>query len=189
VKLTRRDALAALAGTGIVLGSGAAAFSREGAETLETDDTGSGNSTDALPSVDETLATLVATAEVVYPSTVDGIPEFVETYSLGRVDHRAEYLQGVREAAADLDTHAQLWFDAESFATLGVDQRDDLLHEMGVHTAEEQPDGTIAERVRHFVVNDLLYALYTSTTGSELVGLENPPGHPGGTESYRRGPR
>jgi hypothetical protein len=42
--------------------------------------------------------------------------------------------------------------------------------------------------VRHLVVNDLLYALYASPTGARLAGLENPPGHPGGIESYREGP-
>lgn len=180
MKLTRRDAIAALAGVGIVTGSGAAALSRSDVEATPAPD---------LPTLDATLATLVATAEVVYPSDVEGVPEFVETYSLGRIEGRENYLRGVREAAGELDTHARQWFDADSFAALSVDERDDLLHEMGVHTADEQPDGTIAERVRHFVVNDLLYALYTSPTGSELVGLENPPGHPGGTESYQRGPR
>lgn len=180
MKLTRRDAIAALAGVGIVTGSGAAALSREAVEAEQSPD---------LPSLDATLGTLVATADVVYPAAVEGVPTFVETYSLGRIDHREAYLQGVREAAAALDTHARLWFDTDSFAALAVERRDDLLHEMGVHTADAQPDGTIAERVRYFAVDELLYALYTSPTGGELVGLENPPGHPGGTESYRRGPR
>lgn len=180
MKLTRRDAIAALGGAGIALGSGAAALSRDHVEADREDD---------RRSLDATLDTLAATAEVVYPSAVEGVPEFVETYSLGRFEARESYLRGVREAVAQLDTHAQVWFDADSFVDLSVAERDDLLREMGVHTAEEQPDGTAAERVRHFVVNELLYALYTSPTGGELVGIENPQGYPGGTESYQRGPR
>jgi hypothetical protein len=43
--------------------------------------------------------------------------------------------------------------------------------------------------VRYYVVNELLYALYTSPTGGELVGIENPQGHPGGHESYQHEPR
>jgi hypothetical protein len=34
----------------------------------------------------------------------------------------------------------------------------------------------------------MLYALFTSPTGSELVGIENPTGHPGGYESLTRLP-
>jgi hypothetical protein len=59
---------------------------------------------------------------------------------------------------------------------------------LGVRTAEPDPDGTDVERVRYYVVNELLFALYSSPTGGELVGLENPQGHPGGIDSYRRGP-
>jgi len=55
--------------------------------------------------------------------------------------------------------------------------------------ADENPDGTAAERVRFFVVNELLLALYASPTGGELVGIENPQGYAGGAESYQRGPR
>jgi len=42
------------------------------------------------------------------------------------------------------------------------------------------PGRTLAERVRYYVVNELLLALYASPTGGELVGLENPQGHPAG---------
>jgi hypothetical protein len=61
---------------------------------------------------------------------------------------------------------------------------------MGADTADPDPDpdGTDAGRVRYYVVNELLYALYASPTGGELVGIENPRGYPGGTASYRRGP-
>lgn len=181
MQLTRRDAIAALAGAGIVVGSGAAALSRKSAREAAVADPD-------RPSVDETLETLVAAAAVVYPADVDGVPTFVETYSLGRIDGRESYLEEVRTAAGTLDTYASTWFDAESFAELPREARDGLLRGMGVHTAEEQPDGTAAEQVRFYVVNELLYALYTSPTGAELVGASNPVGHPGGTEAYQHEP-
>ena len=80
------------------------------------------------------------------------------------------------------------WEDAR-FAALGADRRDTVLRQLGVHTADEDPDGTRAERIRYYVVNELLYALYASPTGGELVGIENPQGYPGGRASYQRGPR
>lgn len=182
MQLTRRDAIAALSGAGIVVGGGAAALSRQDAREHA-------NEAPALPGVDATLDALVAAAEAVYPSAVEGVPEFVEAYSLGRIQGRESYLRGVREAVATLDTHADLWFDGESFAALSTPNRDALLRDMGVVTAEPVADGTAPERVRRYVVNELQYALYASPTGAELVGLENPQGYPGGTESYQRGPR
>lgn len=176
MKLTRRDALAALSGAGVVAAGGAAALTRG-----DIDDGGE-------PSLDRVLATLVAAAEVTYPSEVTGIPAFVETYSLGRIDGRDDYLTGVREAVAELDETARLW-EGDPFADLDAATRDDVLRSLGVHTAEEDPEGTISERVRYYVVNEVLYALYTSPTGGRLVGIENPQGHPGGIESYRRGPQ
>ena len=177
MELTRRDALAALSGAGITLGGGVAALSRESVDASE-----------AGPSLDDTLATLTAAAEVVYPSDVEGIEAFVEAYSLGRIEGRDEYLAGLRDAVADLDETALSWEDAR-FAALAADRRDTVLRQLGVPTADEDPDGTRAERVRYYVVNELLYALYASPTGGELVGIENPQGHPGGVASYQRGPR
>jgi len=176
VKLTRRDALAALSGLGIVAGGAGAALSRGSVDE------------DSSPSLDETLETLAATAEVVYPSEVDGVESFVETYSLGRIEGRAEYREGVESAVAELNETARLW-EGSWFRELPVEGRDDVLRQLGVHTAEEAPDGTVSERVRYYVVNELLYALYASPTGGELVGIENPQGHPGGIGSYQRGPR
>jgi len=60
---------------------------------------------------------------------------------------------------------------------------------MSVDTADPVPDGDDVERVRYYVVNELLFALYSSPTGGELVGLENPRGNPGGLASYQRGPQ
>jgi hypothetical protein len=59
---------------------------------------------------------------------------------------------------------------------------------MGVDLVDPDPDGFSAERVRFYLVNELLYALYSSPTGGTLLGLENPQGYPGGSESYQQGP-
>lgn len=172
MELTRRDALAALASAGVVGGGSIAVLARDRRETADA----------------PLLDALVATAEVVYPGGISGVSEFVETYSLGRLDSRPAYRSGVRDAVADLDEHAKAWY-GEGYTPLDQSSRDDLLRDMGVHRAEEAPEGTTAERVRFYVVNELLFALYTSPAGGRLVGIENPQGHPGGTDSYQRGPR
>lgn len=173
MELTRRDALAALAGAGIVGGGAAAALARDrdGSDTAD----------------ESVLEVLVASAVVLYPSDLDGVEGFVRTYSVGRMEAREAYRTGVAEAVATLDEHARAWTDTP-YRDLDPSGRDELLRSMGVDQADPDPAGTAAERVRFYVVNELLYALYTSPTGGELVGIENPPGHPGGTESYRRGP-
>lgn len=173
MRLTRRDALAVLAGAGIVGGGTVATLTREGVpdDTLD----------------EETLETLVAAAEVLFPSAVDGVPSFVRTYVEEKAAERQAFRDGVDEAATTLRTYANVWRETP-FTDLDPSARDDLLHRMGVHTADPVSDGTDPERVRFYVVNELLYALYASPTGGELVGIENPQGHPGGTESYQRGP-
>src|SRR6056297_953774 len=173
MELTRRDALVALGAAGVAAGTGATVLDRAPWDSGEP------------PLSGEDVDTLVAVAAVVYPSAVSGVRTFVETYSVGRVEGRTEYREGMADALATLDSYATDWEDAE-FAALDVDARDGLLHDMAVHTAPPDPAGTDAERVRHFLVDELLYALYTSPTGGRLVGIENPPGHPGGIESYQR---
>ena len=187
MELTRRDAAAALAALGA---GGAVAFGidrgRRGAGT-------SPDASDPEPSgpsgpADERVRTaLVAAAEVVYPSDVSGIEGFLEGFLAGRLDD-SEHAAGLRAAVGTLDERAGSWYGGR-FASLPPADRDRLLREIGADTAEEDPDGTAAERVRYYVVNELLLALYTSPTGGELVGLENPQGHPGGADSYARGPR
>ena len=182
MEITRRDALAALASVGVVGGGGVAALARERREASERGTAG------RAPGRSPVLDALVATAEVVYPRAVSGIPEFVEAYSLGRFEGRPDYRAGVRDAVDELDEHARAWHD-EPYAALDRTTREDLLRSMGVDSADEDPEGTTAERVRFYAVNELLLALYSSPAGGRLVGIENPQGHPGGTESYRRGPR
>jgi len=172
VRLTRRDALVALAGLGVVAGGSTAVLAP---------------ARDPPAGVEAVEPTLVAAAGAIYPSAVDGVPEFVRTYARGRTtdpDHR----EGLAGAVSAVEDAAERWYDAP-YPELNRENRDRLLRELGADTAEPVPDGTTAERVRYYVVNDLLYALFTSPTGGELVGTENPVGHPGGTTSYRRGPQ
>ncbi len=172
MELTRRDALVALGAAGTAAG-GAYAVSN-----LDYDEE---------PTAERVVERLPPVAEVVYPSEVDVTHDFLETYVVGRVDEREGYLEGVIGALDTLDGYARRLND-EGFRDASVERRDQLLRQMGVDEAEPDPDGTDAERFRYYVVNELQYALYTSPVGGKLVGIENPVGYPGGTESYRRGP-
>jgi len=170
MELTRRDAVAALAGLGVV-GAGA------GAVVLDDRDAG--------PDGVDT-AVLVAAAEVLYPSELTGVGEFVERFAAGRTREDA-HREGLAAATAAVDEAARNWYDAP-YPELDAETRDSVLRELGADTAEPDPDGGRAERVRYYVVNELLYALYASPVGGRLAGIENPIGHPGGTTSYRQGP-
>jgi hypothetical protein len=172
MRLTRRDAVIALAGAGVAVAAGA---------TLDpptADDDGPLGATE--------VDALVAVAEVVYPEEVSEVPRFVERYVGPRAAERPKWAAGVADAADHLDGYARSWRD-DGFAALDPGERDDVLRSMGADAAAPDPEGTDAERVRHYLVNDLLYALYASPTGGRLVGIENPQGHPGGTASYQRG--
>lgn len=168
MRLTRRDALTALAAAGV-----AAA----GVRLAERD---------AGPLADRDVATLVAAAEVLYPDAVEGVPSFVEQFVRGRAAERPDHARGTARAAAYLDDYARAWED-RGFADLDAADRRVALHRMNADTADPDPDGSDVERVRYYVVNELLFALYASPTGGRLVGIENPPGHPGGLASYQRG--
>ncbi|WP_424004492.1 gluconate 2-dehydrogenase subunit 3 family protein [Haloarcula salina] len=176
-ELTRRDALKALAAAGVTVGVGAVALSWDDRDDDRTD-TGFG---------DHDRETYLAVAAVVYPSEVDGVESFVERYLAGRVDADPDRAVAMAEAVDALDAYAREWED-ESFAALDPATREETLSGMGVGLADPDPDGDPRERVRYYLVNDLLFALYSSPTGGELVGIENPQGHPGGTTSYQRPP-
>jgi hypothetical protein len=175
MELTRRDVMAALAAGGAAVGAGVS-LTADPAET-------------GVESVgDHEVDTLVAVAEVVYPSDVEGVESFVRRYSVQRVQNRPEYAEGVAAAVRALDEYSRIWADAE-FAALDEAAADDILSGFGVDTADPDPEGSDRERVRYYLVNELLYALFTTPTGGKLAGIENPQGHPGGTTSYRRGPQ
>jgi hypothetical protein len=184
MNLSRRDALAALAATGAVGVAGATVLGD--GDGVDADAPVSNADPDPdVPVSDDTLATLVAVAETVYPSDATGVEAFVETYVAGRLDDDSDHLDGVVTAATDLDATARDWFDAP-LTDLDRSTRDRLLRDLAVDTTDPAPDGALSGRVRFYLVNELLYAFYASPTGGRLVGIENPIGHPGGTESYRR---
>lgn len=177
MKLTRRDALAALISAGVLTGGGVAALHREWEPPG-----GEGSSGD------EVLATLVDVAHVVYPSAVSNVESFVETFATERFRARPDHFSAVGDAVAALDDHTRVFYDADRFLALEESTQSAVLTGLGADTADPDPDGSTAERVRFYLVNEVLYALFTSPTGGKLVGIENPQGHPGGTGSYRRGP-
>jgi len=186
MELTKRDAAAALA----ALGAGGAAAGATAWERLGgtgADVSGGTNGSDDNPDPERIRETLVAVAAVVYPSTVSGIEAFVETFLSGRLD-REDHAAGMAATVAELNELATEWY-GEPVSALEPSTCDELLRDIGADTAEEHPDGTTAERVRYYVVNELLLALYRSPKGGELVGLENPQGHPGGTDTYQQGPQ
>lgn len=181
MRLTRRDALAALS----AVGAGGVA----GCSAPKGDSTASSTSSDADgPELDERdSGTLVALAEVLYPSEVTNVAAFVTEYVAPRVRERPEHGRGVLDALAALDQYAQA-LEGEPYAELSTADREAVLGYMAVDTADPDPDGDEEERVRYYLVNDLLFGLYASPTGASLAGLENPPGYPGGTASYQTGP-
>jgi hypothetical protein len=175
MRLTRRDALAALSAAGVAVGGGAALRLRE--------EDGSGR-----PVGDREFGTLVAAAGVLYPSEIEGVEEFVRRYVRGRAEDRPDHARAIADAAGYLDDYAEAWYGS-GFAALDPATREAALERMGADAADPDPEGTDVERVRYYVVNELLFALYATPTGGELVGIENPQGHPGGIASYRRGPQ
>lgn len=185
MRLTRRDAVAALAAAGVAVGGGGALFRSldEGRR-----DTSEREGASDRPITDDGLTTLVAAAAVLYPSEVENVESFVTRYVRGRADDEPAHVAGIADAVTYLDAYAESWYD-EAFAALDPSVREEALRRMNADTAEPDPDGSDVERVRYYVVNELLFALYTTPTGGELVGLENPQGHPGGLASYQRGPR
>jgi len=181
MRLTRRDALAALSAVGA---GGVAGCSAPNAAS-----TASSTPSDAEgPELGEDdLETLVALAAVLYPSEVENVAEFVEEYLGASVGERPAHGHGVLDAVETLDEYARS-LESTRYAALSATEREELLEYMAVDTAEPDPDGDDNERVRYYLVNDLLFGLYSSPTGASLAGLENPPGHPGGTASYQKGP-
>jgi len=177
-ELTRRDAVAALTSLGVGVATGTAL-------TWSSLDEAATDSPERLDDHDREL--LYALAEVLYPSAVSGRDEFVEAYVVGRVNDDPDRVAEMEDALAYLDSYTEEWYDTQ-FSELSAERRGTVLEAMGADIADPDPDGSDVERVRFYLVNELLLALYTSPTGGELLGLENPQGHPGGTDSYQLGP-
>jgi hypothetical protein len=171
MRLTRRDALAALAAAGAASAAGCTAPTAR----------------DDGPLAGTAVETMVAASAVVYPSAVEGRRPFVRTYLDGRTADAPDRRRAIETTTADLDAVAERWH-GEPFDALPVSTRESTLRSVGADTADPDPEGSLAGRVRFHVVNELLFGLFSSPTGGELVGVENPVGYPGGTTSYRQGP-
>ncbi|KKF39924.1 hypothetical protein FK85_24740 [Halorubrum saccharovorum] len=186
MELTRRDAIAALAAAGVA-GGGAVMLAGDRKRGPNSNDGGDGRTDDgggAGAERERIVGTATALAAVLYPSEVEDAEEFVRTYVTGRIEDDTDHRDGMADAVAVLDGHASDEFETP-FSELSQDEGDRLLTDLGVEQVRPAPDGSDLERVRFYLVNELLYALFSSPTGGELVGTENPPGHPGGLESYR----
>jgi len=178
--LTRRDALAALTAAGAA-GVGLAAMTRD----PEEDTSPAPDDSDPL-GVHE-RETLIAVARVVYPDELEGVGEFVRTYAAGRAETRPERARAIADTVARLDERADR-AEGAPYVDLSPGRQDELLREMGVDAVDPDPEGIVAARLRYYLVNELLFALYASPTGGRLVGIENPQGYPGGIDSYQHGP-
>jgi len=187
-ELTRRDALKALGAAGVAVTGGAAALAWN---ESEDDDTVESAEDDADASESEfgehERETYRAVAAIVYPSEVAGVQEFVDSYVAGRVEADPERAADMATAVADLDAYTREWEDTV-FTALDTETQEETLRGMGVNASDPDPHGDPRHRVRYYLVNDLLFALYSSPTGGELVGIENPQGYPGGTSSYQQPP-
>lgn len=191
MELTRRDAVAALGAVGV--GSGAMALLQSG----DTDDPGDADRPatptdsdgEATGLSDHDRATAVAVAAAIYPAAVENVEGFVADFLRGRVADDPERAGEIGDAVTYLDDYVSTWYDVDAFASLSPADRVDAFDRMNADTIDPDPDGGSVQRVRYYLINDLLFALYASPTGGELVGIENPQGHPGGTTSYRRGPQ
>jgi hypothetical protein len=175
MKLSRRDALVAVATS-----TAAVATAGEFATRLDRRETGD-------EALDDVLSRLALVAEVVYPSQVQVTESFLRIHLLGNEYDREGYIERTAVALDELDRQARRRFD-EPVADLSVSKCDRLLRQLGVDRVPADPEGTAVERIRYYVVNKLLFTLYTSPTGGRLLGNENPPGYPGGREAYQRGP-
>lgn len=176
--LSRRDALVVLGTLGAAVGGGFTALKWNNLK---------GNDGSGTTVTEHEAETLIAVARIVFPTKVTGIPKFVETYTVGRLRNRPTYADNLKEALDTLDGYAEDWFEAR-YASLSSESQTRLLRELGIERSDPDPEGNDAERLRYYLVNELLYALYSSPTGGKLVGIENPQGHPGGLATYQRGP-
>jgi len=177
MELTRRRAVTTILAGGLGTSAGVWSLSTLSEATEESE----------APSelTDSELELIESLAEIVYPSELSTGAVLVESYLRYQPPDR---LREIRNASRSLDISARRRYGAP-FATLTASESETLLREMGVDRAAPDRDGTVPERVRHYLVNGLLYALFTDPAGSRLVGIDNPRGYPGGYESYAEPPR
>jgi hypothetical protein len=104
---------------------------------------------------------LIAVADNVYPSELTEHETFVESYVTGLPGERQ---RSVSSTLTELDTYARRTRGAP-LADLSPDEREGVLRELAVDRVGSDPEGFFPERVRYFVVNQLLYGLLKSPTG------------------------
>jgi len=125
--------------------------------------------------------TLMAVAEIVYPTAVDYDEAFVVDHVESRSDARQ---QQIRDAVADLNGFARQWY-GQPFPALSSATQRAMLRNLGVGRTGSDSTDTATERIRYYVINQLLFALFTDPRGSRPFGIDNPRGYPGGYESYQ----
>lgn len=180
--LTRRGFFTALGGTGLAATSYGYGIDSGRSLTAATK-TQSGSH----PASQYHIDVMTAIARAVYPSAVSVDSSFIESRVFGRVEPKTDHFENLVAAIEAVDSHARARFGG-GVTDISAARRRRVLQSMGVTTVHPTADGTTAERIRFYLLNDLLYALFTSSVGGELMGIDNPPGYPGGREAYRRGP-
>ena len=171
MELSRRDALTALTAAGIASTAGCSSL-------LGGDDDTSGDNNeqagDASP-----METLLSLAGVLYPSEVETNEEFIETYMMGRITDEEAYQEELESGVETLNQLAQDEQDAP-FHALDHEGKVAVIDGTEIRTGGSVEDGSDVERLNYYLVDELLFAFYSSPTGGELVGNQNPRGYPGG---------
>lgn len=180
--LTRRQLFSALGGTAL-----AAAVYGYGIDSDRSLSAASKTDSSAHPASQYHIEVLTALAESIYPTAVSVKHSFIESRVFGRVEPEPDHFENLITSVEAVNKYARQRFGGE-IPDISAGRRRTVLHSMGVTTVHPIADGTTAEQIRFYLVNDLLYALFTSPVGGELMGIDNPPGYPGGLEAYRRGP-
>lgn len=139
MKLTRRDAVIALSTLGLTSAAWLADHPREGAVSSAEADA------------------LVALGETLYPASVEPSRSFVETYVAGQREIDPDHAANVAAAVNTVRQECRLVTGVD-LPALSRERRGDVLRSTGADRAEPDPDGTDAERIRYYVVNNLLYA-------------------------------
>lgn len=178
---TRRQFLTALGGT--ALAAAGYGYGTNSGRSVAAD---SAATPSPHPASEDHIDALTAIAGAVYPSDVSVESSFIESHVFGRVEPEPDHFENLVTAIEAVDDYARARFGG-GVTDLSAGRRRQVLQSMGVTTVHPTDDGTTAEQVRFYVVNELLYALFTSPVGGELLGVDNPPGHPGGREAYQRG--
>ncbi len=186
-ELTRRDALKALGAAGVTVTGGAAALAWN---ESEDDDTVESAEDDADASESEFGEHERETYRAVAAMSIRARWQAYRSSSTATSpDGSRQTPSGRRKWRPLLRSDAYTREREDTvFTALDTETQEETLRGMGVNASDPDPHGDPRHRVRYYLVNDLLFALYSSPTGGELVGIENPQGYPGGTSSYQQPP-